>query len=73
MQIISRSLFVIQKTLRRIEENILGLRLSNYREEVLNGYYVTGFKTDKGLRVSVLPSKLELMLPSTIEESEWLL
>ena len=72
MQIISRSLFVLRTTLRRIEENILGLRSSNYREEVMNGNYVTAFKTEKGLAFSSLKSEFELMLPTTVEESEWL-
>jgi len=72
MLIISRSLFVIKTTLHRIEEGVLGLQSSNYREEVLNGNYVTAVKTEEGLVFPSLKSQLELMLPSTVEESEWL-
>lgn len=72
LKLYKRKLYVIKATLKNIEEAILGFGYKSYREEIINGNYIEGFKTEKGLNYCIIDSKTEVKLPTTVEESEWL-
>ena len=70
--IYKRKLYIIKALIRNIDEALKGFKCGNYREEILNGNYVEGFNTNKELAFSSLRSEFELMLPTIVEESQWL-
>ena len=70
--IYKRKLYIIKALIHNIDKALKGFKCSNYREEILNGNYVEGFDTNKGVAFFSLSSEFELMLPTIVEESKWL-